>query len=262
VCEDGQRVEPGHGARQVSQRSVVTAIHFAVYLHAQGPLTGPFRGLCRAILDLKNQRDKLHQYQRRIVVLTDKETQVAKEMLARGDKKRALLALRRKKYQESLLAKTDGQLAQLESLTSSVEFAQLQKDVLFGLQQGTKVLKEIHAEMGGIDHVEKLMGDTAEEIAYQKVWRSSICALLFHVDSLIMYAMVQEVSEMLSGRISLQDEEEVEDELAALEAEVTGVKILPSAPKTQLQQDEAAESERRPEPERAKEPERQAMLAS
>lgn len=90
-------------------------------------------------------------------------------MLAKGDKPRALLALRRKKYQESLLAKTDAQLEQLEKLTSSVEFALIQKDVLFGLQQGTKVLQEIHREMGGVENVEKLMGETADAIAYQKV---------------------------------------------------------------------------------------------
>ena len=90
-------------------------------------------------------------------------------MLTKGDKQRALLALRRKKYQESLLQKTDAQLEQLEKLTSSVEFALIQKDVFFGLQQGTKVLKEIHTEMGGLEHVEKMMGETAEEIAYQQV---------------------------------------------------------------------------------------------
>ncbi|CAD6447354.1 8037d49f-fbbb-4bd5-8c47-c1a462532e84 [Sclerotinia trifoliorum] len=160
----------------------------------------------KAILDMKNQRDKLHQYQRRITVLTDRETAIAKEMLAKGDKKRALLALRRKKYQESLLAKTDAQLEQLEKLTSSVEFALVQKDIIFGLQQGTNVLNQIHKEMGGLDHVEKLMGETADAIAYQ-----------------------QEVSDMLGGMMSNQDEDEVEDELAALEAEVTGVP-LPEVP--------------------------------
>lgn len=125
--------------------------------------------LRRAILDLKIQRDKLHQYQRRITVLTDRETDIARQMLAQGDKKRALTALRKKKYQESLLAKTDAQLEQLEKLTASVEFAKIQKDVVFGLQQGTNVLKEIHAEMGGLEHVEKLMGETADAIAYQNV---------------------------------------------------------------------------------------------
>lgn len=124
----------------------------------------------RAILDMKNQRDRLHQYQKRITVLTDRETAIAKECLARDDRKRALLALRRKKYQESLLAKTDAQLEQLEQLTSQVEFALVQKDVLFGLQQGTQVLQTINKEMGGIDGVEKLMGETEDARVYQEVW--------------------------------------------------------------------------------------------
>jgi len=50
--------------------------------------------------------------------------------------------------------------------------------------------------------------------------------------------MEQEVSEILSGRISNADEEEVEDELAALEAEVNGcvgtAERLPNAPTTDL----------------------------
>lgn len=123
----------------------------------------------RAILDLKNQRDKLRQYQKRITVLTDRETAIARECLARDDRRRALLALRRKKYQETLLSKTDAQLEQLEHLKSQVEFSLVQKDVLFGLQQGTKVLQAINKEMGGIEAVEKLMGETEEARAYQEV---------------------------------------------------------------------------------------------
>ncbi|KAK4063215.1 uncharacterized protein Triagg1_9600 [Trichoderma aggressivum f. europaeum] len=192
----------------------------------------------KAILDMKIQRDRLHQYQRRITVLTDKETDIAKQMLAKGDKKRALLALRRKKYQESLLTKTDAQLEQLERLTASVEFAQIQKDVVFGLQQGTKVLSEIHAEMGGIEHVEKLMGETADAIAYQN-----------------------EISEMLGSRITAADEEEVDEELAALEAEMSGVnQKLPTVPSAQLPVSERpAEQEEEAQENR---PERQAMLAA
>jgi hypothetical protein len=129
--------------------------------------------LHRAILDMKNQRDKLHQYQKRITVLTDREKEIAKECLAKGDTKKAKLALRRKKYQESLLAKTDAQLHQLEQLTSDVEFALVQKDVMYGIQQGTAVLTEIHKEMGGIEQVEKLMGDNAEARAYQEVRQSA-----------------------------------------------------------------------------------------
>lgn len=181
---------------------------------------------------MKNQRDKLHQYQRRITVLTDREKEIAKQMLAKGDKPKALLALRRKKYQESLLAKTDSQLEQLEKLTSSVEFALVQKDVVFGLQQGTTVLQEINKEMGGLDHVEKLMGDTADAIAYQ-----------------------QEVSDMLGGQISNQDEDEVEDELNALEAEITGTP-LPNVPTAELPRKERAKAR-----ERERDEQREAILA-
>ena len=149
---------------------------------------------------MKNQRDRLHQYQRRVTIITDRETSIAKECLAKGDKPKALLALRRKKFQQSLLAKTDAQLETLEKLTSNIEFALVQKDVMFGLQQGTSVLKQIHTEMGGIDKVEKLMGESADAVAYQR-----------------------EVSEMLAGQMSNQDEDEVEDELAALEGKLSGV---------------------------------------
>jgi hypothetical protein len=118
---------------------------------------------------MKVQRDKLQQYQKRIKVVTDRETEVARECLRQGHKDKALLALRRKKYQESLLTKTDQQLAQLQALTSDVEFALVQKDVVFGLQQGTAVLKEIHKEMGGLERVELILSESDEARAYQEV---------------------------------------------------------------------------------------------
>ncbi|EAW07908.1 ESCRT-III subunit protein VPS20 [Aspergillus clavatus NRRL 1] len=176
----------------------------------------------RAILDLKNQRDKLRQYQKRITVLTDRETAIAKECLARDDRRRALLALRRKKYQESLLTKTDSQLEQLEQLTSQVEFSLVQKDVLFGLQQGTKVLQAINKEMGGIEAVEKLMGETEEARAYQ-----------------------EEISQMLAGQLSNQDEDEVEDELERLQQETQAINLpkVPTAPPLVVEGEEEVDME-------------------
>lgn len=102
-------------------------------------------------------------------MITSRETEIARECLRNGDKRKALLALRRKKYQESLLAKTDQQLAQLEILTSDVEFALVQKDVVFGLQQGTAVLRAIHKEMGGLDKIELILSESDEAHAYQRV---------------------------------------------------------------------------------------------
>lgn len=155
---------------------------------------------------MKNQRDKLRQYQKKIRVVTDRETEIAKECLKSGQKDKALLALRKKKYQESLLTQTDQQLEQLEKLTSNVEFALVQKDVVFGLQRGTEVLKMINKEMGGLAAVEKVMEDSAEA-----------------------RREAEGISEALAGQLSNADEDEVEDELEALEREVNGVQ-LPDAP--------------------------------
>lgn len=198
----------------------------------------------RAILDMKNQRDKLQQYQKKITVITSREHEIAKECMRNGNKQKALLALRRKKYQESLLTKTDQQLAQLEALTSDVEFALVQKDVVFGLQQGTAVLKEIHREMGGLEKVEMIMGESEEAQAYQRV-SNTVMMTWYH-----MLKALQEVSEMLGGKMSNQDEDEVEDELEAMEREMSGIPSLPDAP-SRLREDMPDVPQETPE-ERAK----------
>src|SRR5882762_10895607 len=118
-------------------------------------------------------------------VILDREHEIAKQHLAAGYKDRALVALRRRKYQESLLLKTDGQLQGLEELVSqkplndipchasyfqvsTIEFSLVEVSVLHGLKQGNEVLKEIHKEMN-IESVEKLLDETAEARAYQRV---------------------------------------------------------------------------------------------
>ncbi|GEM08771.1 SNF7 family protein, charged multivesicular body protein 6 [Rhodotorula toruloides] len=194
----------------------------------------------RSVLDLKLQRDKLKQYQRRIEVVLAREREIAAESLKAGNKQRALTALRQKKYQETLLSQTDAQLETLQKLVQSIEFSLVEKDVLFGLQQGNDVLKQLNKEMD-LATVEKLMDDTREGIAYQ-----------------------QEVSELLSSRMSAQDEEDVQAELAALQAEQSGTK-LPEAPTHALPEVERPavsvpfETEARPEERHAER--RQAVAA-
>ena len=133
----------------------------------------------------------------------------------------------------------------------------MQKDVLYGLQQGTAVLKEIHKEMGGIENVEKLLGESEEARAYQEV-------NLIHPPTLAcMLICAQEVSELLANKMSNQDEDEVEDELEALEAELNGV-ALPDAPvaqpqytseeKAQMAKDRAARRARERAAEQASQP--------
>ncbi|PLW28551.1 hypothetical protein PCASD_07924 [Puccinia coronata f. sp. avenae] len=148
----------------------------------------------RAILDMKLQRDKLKQYQKKIESVLKLEEEIAKKSLLANNKPKALIALRKKKFQENLLSKTDQQLETLQNLVSSVEFSLIEKDVLFGLSQGNQILKEIHKELN-IENVEKLMSETADSIAYQN-----------------------EIGELLMSRMTNEEEEEVHKELELLES--------------------------------------------
>ncbi|KAJ1836076.1 Vacuolar protein sorting-associated protein 20 [Coemansia sp. RSA 2711] len=147
----------------------------------------------KAILDMKVQRDKLKQYQKRVQVVLDREDALARELLMKGDKRRALLALRRRKYQEQMITNTDSQLFNLQQLMETIEFSLVQKDVVFGLEQGSKVLTQLNKEVR-LEDVERLADDTADAIAYQN-----------------------EVAELLSANMSAEDEEAVLQELDELE---------------------------------------------
>jgi len=157
----------------------------------------------RAILDLKLQRDKLKQYQKKIQVILDREHTIAKDQIAAGQKDRALIALRRRKYQQSLLTKTDEQIENLEQLVSTIEFSLIEVSMLHGLKLGNDILKEIHKEMN-VESVEKLLEETAEAREYQK-----------------------EVGDMLSNNLSLDEEEAVQKELLELQQDIATESKVP-----------------------------------
>lgn len=83
----------------------------------------------KAVLQLKQQRDKLKQYQKRIEINLEKDRQLAKKLLNDGKRDKAKLLLKKKRYQEQLLQNTDAQLEKLEQLTHDLEFAQIEVQV-------------------------------------------------------------------------------------------------------------------------------------
>ncbi|KAK0546702.1 Vacuolar protein sorting-associated protein 20 [Tilletia horrida] len=167
----------------------------------------------RAILDLKLQRDKIRQYRKKLQAVADRDHALAKDALARGERQKALTALRRRKYQESLLAKTETQLSTLEELVSNIEFSQIQQSVMLGLQQGNDVLRSIHKELS-IEKVDKLMEETAEAQAYQK-----------------------EVEELLASRMTAEEEDAVQQEMRLLEQEAGIATKAPPISNTPLKDD-------------------------
>ncbi|KAL2740166.1 charged multivesicular body protein 6 [Vespula squamosa] len=146
----------------------------------------------KAILQLKQTRDKIKQYQRRIEQNLEKERLLAKKLIHNGQKDRALLLLRKKKFQEQILSKIDGQLENLEIMVHDIEFAQIEIKIVDGLKEGNAALKKLHNILS-IDEIEKVMDETREGIEKQR-----------------------ELDEILSGELTQEDEAEVEAELDVL----------------------------------------------
>ncbi|GFS23259.1 charged multivesicular body protein 6 [Elysia marginata] len=143
----------------------------------------------KAILQLKQQRDKLKQYQKKINTQLDQDREVARALLKDGKKDKAKLMLRKKKFQESLLAKTDGQLENIERLVHDLEFTQVEQEVVRGLQVGNASLKKMH-ELLSLEDVESIMEETQEGIEKQR-----------------------EIDDLLSGGLTDEDESDVLAEL-------------------------------------------------
>lgn len=55
-----------------------------------------------------------------MVVVIERENQVAKELLKAGKKKQAMLALKKKKFQEQLLEKSEQQLANIQEMVCCI----------------------------------------------------------------------------------------------------------------------------------------------
>jgi charged multivesicular body protein 6 len=149
----------------------------------------------RAILELKRQRVKLTQYQQKVQAVLRREHVMVRELLRAGRKDRALLTLRRKKYQETLIANANAQMLNLEQMVHSIESAAMTNQVLTALGEGKNALTAIHAE-ASIDDVERLMDETQEAVAYQN-----------------------ELNALLNGELSQEDDAAILKELAALSTE-------------------------------------------
>ncbi|KAL6044036.1 Vacuolar protein sorting-associated protein 20 [Balamuthia mandrillaris] len=160
-----------------------------------------------AVLDLKVQRDKLHAYQTKLEGMILREQEIALALLKQDKRQKALLALKTKRYQQSLLEKSERQLQNIQEMVDSLEFAQLEQKVFASLKAGNAALEQIHRVMS-VEAVEDLLSETQEALETQR-----------------------EIEQMLGSHLTKEDEEDIELELEALQKE-EALHGLPEVPQT------------------------------
>ncbi|KAK2496544.1 hypothetical protein MC885_000491 [Smutsia gigantea] len=182
----------------------------------------------KAILQLKQQRDRLKRYQKRVSQQLEQEREIARQLLREGRKegqgvpgqpvnvllahrsgslcRRAKLLLKKKRYREQLLDKAENQIASLEAMVQSIEFTQIEMKVMEGLQLGNECLNKMRQVMS-IEEVERILDETQEAVEYQR-----------------------QIDELLAGSFTQEDEDAILEELNAITQEQIELPEVPSEP--------------------------------
>jgi len=92
--------------------------------------------------------------------------------------RKALLLLKKKKYTEKILDKTDNELLNIENLIMDIEFKRVEESVLKGIQIGNETLKQLN-DVFSIEQIESILEETEEGVRKQQV-RLHLIHYIFH----------------------------------------------------------------------------------
>ncbi|XP_025072666.1 charged multivesicular body protein 6 [Alligator sinensis] len=168
---------------------------------------------------------QLTQSPRRLPLQLERERAVARQLLRDGKKEKALFLLKKKRYQEQLLDKTENQVSNLERMVQDIEFAQIEMKVIEGLKIGNECLNKMHQVMS-IEEVERIIDETQDAVEYQR-----------------------QIDEMLAGSFTEEDEDAILEELNAITQEQIELPEVPTEPLPEEKIPEASPVKVRPKPE-------------
>jgi len=157
---------------------------------------------------ITNQEKREEHIQRKM----DTTVQEAKDKMAKGDKKGALFAMKRKKMFEAEIDKIQNVKMTLETQVINLESAAQNAETFKAMEAGSKTMKKIRQDVG-IDKVDDIMDEIKEEM---------------ELANEINNAIAQPVDPLLA------DEDELLAELNALEANDLEAELLAPPTKTSV----------------------------
>ena len=153
----------------------------------------------RTMLDLKNARDRLQRYRKKLEQDEAKLLVRAAQAKQAGRTETALGLLRLRKFKQQQATDCENQLLNVMQMVETIDSKQNDQQLLAAMAAGKDTLKLMH-EQTTVDQVLELMDAIQEE-----------------------HEVEQEISDILNSavpQLSVTDEAAVEDELAALQSEL------------------------------------------
>jgi charged multivesicular body protein 6 len=167
----------------------------------------------RAMLDLKNARDRLQRYRTKLLLDDEKLIEKAKHAKAAKQTTVALNLMRLHQYKQQQYENCNTQLLNILQMVETIDSKQNDLAVIQAMKAGKQTLQQIHEEIS-IDSLLQLMDEIQEQ-----------------------HDTEQEISDILQQNIpqlaNLIDEAAVEAELEALQASMM-MDSLPEAPTESL----------------------------
>jgi division protein CdvB (Snf7/Vps24/ESCRT-III family) len=165
----------------------------------------------RTVLDLKNARDRLQRYRKRLEIDDARLLEKAIQAKQSGRTETAIGILRLRKFKRQQLSNCEDQLLNVLQMVETIDSKQNEAQILQAMKAGKDALQKMHEETT-VEHVIELMDQIAEE-----------------------HAVEQEINEILShvpALDNLEDEQAIQAELEALMATTTTTQneILPDLP--------------------------------
>lgn len=161
----------------------------------------------RSTLDLINSKSK--QLEKQITNSHD----TAKKYAKQGDKKSAMLALKKKTLYTKNLEKLEGQRLNLEMQIINIETMGINKEIINSMKSGNDLMKSFQKE-NAVENIDDIVDDIQENMD-----------------------KFNEITDALSTPLVQMDEDELESELFGLESEALEKDLLtvnmPSVPSTE-----------------------------
>ncbi|CAB9496073.1 body protein 4B [Seminavis robusta] len=170
--------------------------------------TAPVENSGVTVMKLRDNIANQEKREAHLMARMEQLTIEAKQKKAKGDKRGALFAMKKRKLHENELAKIENVKMTLETQAISLEGATQNISTFDAMKTGNSAMKSIR-KMFGVEKVDQLLDDTKDEMELQ-----------------------QEVNMALTQPLDpyLADDEDLLAELQALEAEDSKATMWPVAP--------------------------------
>ncbi|KAI0471232.1 vacuolar-sorting protein SNF7 [Xylaria cf. heliscus] len=158
-----------------------------------------------AILGLRTQLEMLQKREKHLMNQMDEQDAIARKNV-NTNKTAAKAALRRKKGHEHSLDQTIAQIGTLEQQINAIESANINRETLVAMQRAGEAMQQIHGKLT-VDKVEQTLEDLREQNALS--------------EEIVQAITSNQIGEPL-------DEDELDEELEALQQEALDKKMLES----------------------------------